>query len=125
MSVLKYFYDENFGPLESLSINGEVFAGEDLPECFRTTATGACYMSVPEDEQLTQLNIVGTNIWGGTSVETLPEITSDMLNPTVPDPIDSIFNLNMFDFVLILLVLLIVMYLIYRTVRWYFGTTRE
>ena len=122
MSVLKYFYDENFGTLESLSINGEVFTGEDLPECFRTTATGACYMSVPEDEQLAQLNIVGTNIWGGISTETLPVLTPEELNPVPPNPINSIFKLSIFDFVIILLVMLLVTYLLYRILRKYYTT---
>ena len=49
MSVLKYFYDENFGVLEYLSINGEIFEGEDLPECFRIKSSGTCYMPIPED----------------------------------------------------------------------------
>jgi len=119
MRVLKYFYDENFGTIESLSINGEIFEGENLPECFKIKSTGACYLPVPEDHKLAELNIIGTNIWGGTSVETLPEITPEMLNPVAPDPIDSIFNLNMFDFVLILLVFMLVAYIIYRILRWY------
>jgi len=125
MRVLKYFYDENFGTLESLEINGVIFEGDDLPECFRIKSPSACYLSVPEDHQLAELHITVTNIWGGTSVKTLPEITPEILNPVVPDPIDSIFNLTMFDFVLISLVLLIVTYVIYRTIRWYFGTLRE
>ncbi|WP_316504811.1 hypothetical protein [Nitrosopumilus sp.] len=126
MKVLKYFYDENFGTIESLSINGEIFVGEeDLPECFRIKSTGACYLPVPEDHQLAELNIVGTNTWGGTSIKISPAITPEMLNPVVPDSIDSIFNLNMFDFVLILLVLMIVAYILYRIVRWYFKTVRE
>ena len=125
MRVLKYFYDENFGTLESLEINGVIFEGNDLPECFRIKSDGACYLPVPEDYQLTELNITGTNMWSGTSVETLPEITPEMLNPVVPDPIDSIFNLNMFDFILILLVFMLVAYILYRIVRWYSRTARE
>lgn len=35
MKVLKYFYDENFGKLESLDINGVIFEGDDLSECFK------------------------------------------------------------------------------------------
>ena len=125
MKVLKYFYDENFGPLESLSINGEVFAGENLPECFRTTATGACYMSVPEDEQLAQLNIVGINIWGGISTETLPVLTPEQLNPVPPNPINLIFKLSIFDFVIILLAVLLVMYILYRILKKYYTTLHE
>ena len=119
MRVLKYFYDENFGKLESLEINGVIFEGDDLPECFKIKSPSTCYLSVPEDHQLTELNITGTNIWGGTSVEMLPKITSEQLNPVVPDPIDSIFNLTMFDFVLILLVFMLVVYFLYRILRWY------
>ena len=125
MSVLKYFYDENFGPLESLTINGEIFEENNLPECFRIKSTGACYLPVPVDRQLSELNITGTNIWGGTSVETLPEITPEMLNPVVPDPINSIFNLTIFDFILILLVFMLVVYILYRIIRWYYATVRE
>jgi len=92
-----------------------------LPECFKIKSPSACYLPVPEDHKLAELNIVGTNIWGGTSTETLPEITPEMLNPAVPDPIDFIFNLTMFDFVLILLVFMLITYIIYRIVfRWYF-----
>ena len=76
---------------------------------------------VPEDHQLAELDITGTNIWGGTSAETLSEITPEMLSPVVPDPIYSIFNLTMFDFVLILLVFMLVAYILYRIVRWYFS----
>ena len=125
MRALKYFYDENFGPLESLTINGELFVGEDLPECFRITATGACYMSVPKDEQLEQLNIVGTNIWGGISTETLPVLTPEQLNPVPPNPINSIFKLSIFGFVIILLVMLLVTYLLYRILRKYYTTLHE
>ena len=125
MKVLKYFYDENFGELESLSINGVIFEGDDLPECFRINSHSPCYLPVPKDHHLAELDITGTNIWGGTSVETLSEITPEQLNPAVPDPIDSIFNLNMFDFVLILLVFMLIAYILYRIVRWYYGTKRE
>ncbi|MGI9567815.1 MAG: hypothetical protein ACR2LL_12495 [Nitrosopumilus sp.] len=125
MRVLKYFYDENFGELESLEINGVIFEGEELPECFKIKSTGACYLPVPEDHQLDKLHIVGTNIWGGTSTEVLPAITPEMLNPVVPDSIDSIFNLTMFDFVLILPVMMLVAYILYRILLWYFRTVRE
>lgn len=120
MRVLKYFYDENFGVLKSLEINGVIFEENDLPECFKIKSPSACYLSVPEDHQLTELNIIGTDIWGGTSVETLPEITPEMLNPAVPDPIDSIFNLTMFDFVLIILVFMLIVYTLHRILCWYF-----
>ena len=123
--VLKYFYDENFGTLESLEINGEIIEGEDLPECFRTTATGACYISVPEDYQLVELNIVGTNIWSGISTETLPVLTSEQLNPIPPNPINSIFKLSIFDFVIILLVMLLVTYLAYRILQKYYTALHE
>ena len=125
MRVLKYFYDENFGVLESLEINGVIFEGNDLPECFGIKSSGACYLPVPEDHQLTELNVVGTNIWDGTSVETLSEITPEMLNPVSPNPINSIFNLNMFDFVLILLVFMLVVYIVYRILRWYYRTVHQ
>ncbi|WP_316506096.1 hypothetical protein [Nitrosopumilus sp.] len=125
MKVLKYFYDENFGALESLDINDVFFEENNLPECFKIKSTGACYLPVPVDHQLAELNITGTNIWGGSSVETLPEITPEMLNPIVPDPINSVFNLTMFDFVLILLVFMLIAYILYRILRWYYGTIRE
>ena len=64
-------------------------------------------------------------MWSGQSIITLPEITPEQLNPVVPDPIDSIFNLTMFDFVLILLVFLIVTYILYKIVRRYYRTIHE
>jgi len=64
---IDYDNDESFGPLESLEINGMIFEGKDLPECFRIKSPNACYLSVPEDHQIDKLNITGTNIWGGTS----------------------------------------------------------
>jgi len=75
---------------------------------------------VPEDHKLDKLNIIGTNIWGGSSLESLPEITLEMLNPISPNPINSIFNLTMFDFILILLVFMLVAYILYRILYWYF-----
>ena len=120
MKVLKYFYDENFGVLESLFINGIPY--DELPECFGVKSSGACYISVPQDQQLAELEIIGFNMWGGESKITLPEITPEQLNPVPPNPINSIFNLTLFDFVSILLVLMIVTYILYRTVRWYFRT---
>ena len=35
MRVFKYFYDENFGTLEHLDVNGIIFEWDDLPECFK------------------------------------------------------------------------------------------
>ena len=121
MKVLKYFYDENFGVLESLSINGITY-DDELPECFGVKSSGTCYISVPQDQQLAELEIIGVNMWGGESKITLPEITAEQLNPVPPNPINSIFNLTLFDFVSILLVLMIVTYILYRAVRWYFRT---
>ena len=123
MKVLKYFYDENFGVMESLSINGVSY--DELPECFGVKSIGACYSSVPQDQQLAELEIVGVNMWGGESKIILPEITPEQLNPVSPNPINSIFNLTLFDFVSILLVLMIVTYLLYRTVSWYLRTVHE
>ena len=122
MKILKYFYDENFGELKSLEINGEIFEDDSLLECFSIKSDSACYIPVPEDHQLAELEVIGTNMWGGTSVATLPEITSEQLSPVVPDPIDSIFNLTMFDFVLVLLVFMIVAYILYRILRRYYRT---
>ena len=122
MKVLKYFYDENFGVLESLFINDVSYHDDKLPECFEVKSSGACYVSVPQDQQLAELKIVGINMWGGQSHITLPEITPEQLNPVSPNPINSIFNLTFFDFVSVLLTLMIVSYILYRTVRWYFAT---
>ena len=123
MKVLKYFYDENFGVLESLSVNDTPY--DELPECFGVKSRGACYVSVPEEQQLAELEIIGINMWGGESKIILPEITPEQLNPVSPNPINSIFNLTLFDFVSILLGLIIVTYILYRTVRWYFRTVRQ
>ena len=93
MKVLKYFYDENFGVLESLSINGITY-DDELPECFGVKSSGACYISVPQDQQLAELEIVGVNMWGGESKITLHEITPEQLDPVPPNLINSIFNLT-------------------------------
>jgi len=98
---------------------------DELPECFGVKSSGACYISVPQDQQLAELEIIGVNMWGGESKIVLPEITPEQLNPISPNPINSIFNLTLFDFVSILLVLMIVTYILYRMVRWYFRTVRE
>jgi len=123
MKVLKYFHDENFGVLEALSVNGVSY--DDLPGCFGVKSRGACYVSVPEEQQLAELNIVGENMWGGKATITLSEITPEQLNPVSPNPINLIFNLMLFDFVSILLVLMMVSYIMYRTILWYFRTLRE
>jgi len=123
MKVLKYFYDENFGVLESLFINGVPY--EKLPECFGVKSSGACYISVPQEQQLAELVIIGVNMWGGESTVVLPKITPEQLNPVSPNLINSIFNLTLFDFVSVLLALMIVTYILYRTVRWYFRTVHQ
>jgi len=117
MRVLKYFYDENFGELESLTINGEIFGGEDLPECFRIKSTSACYLPVPVDHQLSELNIVGTNMWGGESIKTLSEITPEQLALVTPNPISSIFDLVLYEWIVILLVLMFTGWILYKILR--------
>jgi hypothetical protein len=123
MKVLKYFYNENFDVLESLFINDVPY--EKLPECFGVKSSGACYISVPQEQQLTALEIIGVNMWGGESKIVLPEITPEQLNPVSPNPINSIFNLSLFDFVSIFLILMVVTYILYRIVLWYFRTVRQ
>ena len=114
MRVLKYFYDENFGALESLEINGGIIEGKNLPECFKIKSTGTCYLPVPEDHKLAELNITGINIWGGTSVATLPEIDEIQLNPSSQNPITSIFDLVLYEWIVILLILMFTGWILYK-----------
>jgi len=122
MKVLKYFYDENFGVLESLFINGVSYDDDDdgeLPECFGIKSSGACYISVLDEHQLSELNIIGVNMWGGESTITLPEITLEQLNPVTPDPIHYIFEGLIYEWVIIILALTFAAFMILRIVKKY------
>ncbi|WP_316505578.1 hypothetical protein [Nitrosopumilus sp.] len=121
--VLIYKYDKNFGVVTSLEINGIVFENDDdggenmLPSCFEIKSSGTCIISVPESEYLKELEIVATNIWSGTAVVTLPEIDETMLNPSPPNPITSIFDLVLYEWVVILLVLMFTGWVLYKVFR--------
>jgi hypothetical protein len=120
MKVLKYFYDENFGVLESLFINDVPYDDDDeLPECFGIKSSGACYISVPDEHQLSELNIIGVNMWGGESMITLSEITLEQLNPVTPDPIHYIFEGVIHEWVVIILAMTFATFMILRIVKKY------
>ncbi|WP_316506276.1 hypothetical protein [Nitrosopumilus sp.] len=84
--VLLYSYDDNFGEINTLQINDVIIAEEDLPECFKTNSPSICAIAVPEEYQLSELNITATNMWKGTATTILPEIEEIVLNPQPPDP---------------------------------------
>jgi len=117
--VLIYKYDENFGTIQSLEINGIVYDHENdgekvLPSCFQIKSTGTCILSLSESEYLAELDITATNIWNGASVATLPEIDPVMLNPSPPNPITSIFDLVLYEWIVILLVLMFTGWILYK-----------
>lgn len=115
--VLIYKYDANFGTIETLEINGILFAEDDLPSCFKIKSGGTCTLSLPESEYLAELDITATNVWSGNSVATLPEIDEDILNPSPPNPITSIFDLVLYEWIVILLVLMFTGWILYKVLR--------
>jgi len=117
--VLLYTFDENFGEIKSLDINGVVFSDDDLPECFKIKSVGTCVISAPSEHQLAELNITAQNMWMGKATATLPEIDQTQLNPTLPDPVHFLFEGIVFDWMIIVLVMMLVVYFVYKIVRWY------
>ena len=119
--VLLYTYDENFGTVESMKINDDVtITDSELPECFGIKSARTCALLVPQDHQLSELKIIATNMWGGTATTTLPEIEVTDLNPVPPDPVHFLFDGIIYDWILIVLVLLFVgllAYLIFKKLR--------
>jgi len=112
--VLFYKYNESFGTIDSLSING-IDMTPQLPNCFSVKSTGTCTVLVPETEYLAELDIEATNMWGGIASAILPEI--EQLEPVIPTPLDAIFGLHVYDWVLVLIVILIMTVLIYKVLR--------
>jgi len=110
--IMFYKYNEDFGTVESLNINGIVISGEDLPSCFGVKSVGICSILVPESEYLTELNVTAQNMWGGTSHTVQPEI--EQLEPVIPVPIEAILGLHVYDWVLVLIVLMIMLVLGYK-----------
>ena len=116
--VLIYKYDENFGTVQSLEINGILFTEDDnLPSCFKVKSIATCTISIPESEYLKELDIIATNIWSGTAVATMPEIDETQLNPSSPNPITSIFDLVLYEWIVILLVLMFTGWVLYKILR--------
>ena len=115
--VLIYKYDENFGTIQSLEINGILFEDDSLPSCFGVKSGGTCIISVSESEYLSELDITATNIWGGTAITSLPEIDEIQLNPSPPNPITSIFDLVLYEWIVILLVLMFTGWMLYKVFR--------
>jgi len=116
--ILFYKYNENFGTVISLSINGIVIIGDALPDCFGVKSTGSCTILVPESQYLAELYIESQNMWGGIASVTLPEITQ--LEPVIPDPLDAIFGLKVYDWILVLIVLMIMLVLGYKVFKRFF-----
>ena len=90
--VLLYQYDENFGKIESLKINDITITEDNLPECFKISSPNTCVISVPQEYQLDELDIIAANIWSGKTSVTLPEIDEVTLNPQPPDAEHLIFE---------------------------------
>ena len=112
--VLFYKYNENFGTITTLSINGIDMAPQ-LPNCFEVKSAGSCTLLVPESEYLAELDIEAQNMWDGVASVTLPEI--EQLEPVIPDPLDAIFGLQIYDWVLVLIVLMIMLVLGYKVLK--------
>ncbi|MGI9567547.1 MAG: hypothetical protein ACR2LL_11125 [Nitrosopumilus sp.] len=120
--VLIYNYDENFGIIQTLEINGIVYDNEPdtenvLPSCFGIKSIGTCTLSLSESEYLAELDITATNLWSGIAIATLPEIDPEILNPSPPNPITSIFDLVLYEWIVILLVLMFTGWVLYTILR--------
>ena len=105
--VLLFEYDENFGEITSLQINDTTITKDNLPECFKVDSPSTCVIAVPQDHQLSELNITGTNIWNGISSVILPEIDKDMLNPPPKDLENLIFDVVLETWIVIILAFLL------------------
>jgi len=112
--ILFYKYNESFGTITSLSING-IDMIPQLPNCFSVKSTGSCTILVPESEYLAELDIEAGNMWGGTASVTLPDI--DQLEPVVPDPLDAIFGLHVYGWILVLIGIMIMLVLTYKVLK--------
>ena len=117
--VLLYQYDENFGEIESLKINDITIESKDLSECFKIKSPNTCVVSVPQEYQLDELNIVATNMWSGKASTTLPEIDETQLNPQPPDPEHLIFDGILEPWIIIVLVFLLMVLVIFWIIRKY------
>ena len=116
--IMFYKYNEDFGTVESITINGIVISGEDLPSCFGMKSKGICSILVPETEYLAELDITAQNMWGGTSHTIQPEI--EQLEPVIPVPVEAILGLHVYDWVLVLIVLMIMLVLGYKIFKKFF-----
>jgi len=117
--IMFYKYNENFGTVESLSINGIVITGDDeLPSCFGVKSVGICPILVPESEYLAELDITAENMWGGTASVTQPEI--EQIEPVIPNPVEAILGLHVYDWVLVLIILMVMLVLGYKAFKRFF-----
>ena len=117
--VLLYQYDDNFGEIESLKINDITITENNLPECFKIKSPNTCVISVPQEYQLDELNIVATNIWSGKASVTLPEIDETQLNPQPPNPQHLIFDGVLESWIVIVLIFLLMVLAIFWIIRKY------
>ena len=116
--IMFYKYNEDFGTVESLTINGIILSGDNLPSCFGVKSIGICSILVPESEYLAELNITAQNMWGGTSHTVQLEI--DQLEPVIPVPVEAILGLHVYDWVLVLIVLMVMLVLGYKIFKKFF-----
>ncbi len=117
--VLLYQYDDNFGKIKSLKINDVTITEDNLPKCFKIKSPNTCVISVPQEHQLDELNIVAINIWNGKASTILPEIDETQLNPQPPDAEHLIFDGVLESWIVIVLVFLLMVLVIFWIIRKY------
>jgi len=117
--MLLFEYDPNFGSIINLQINDVTFTEDDLPECFKIESTSTCVIAVPQDYQLSDLDITVTNIWNGVASAMLPEIDEVMLNPLPPDPEHLVFDGVLELWIIIILVFALMILAIFWIIRKY------
>ena len=117
--VLLYGYDDNFGEIKTLQINDVIIAEEDLPECFKTNSPSTCTISVPEEYQLDELNIVANNIWDGIASAVLSPIDEVILNPPSPNPVNLIFDGVLESWIILALVFALMTLVIFWIIKRY------
>ena len=115
--VLLYQYDDNFGEIRSLKINDITITKDNLPECFKIKSPNTCVISVPQEHQLDELDIVATNVWNGKASAALPEIDETQLNPQSPDPQHLIFDGVLEPWIVIVLVFMLMILVIFWIIK--------
>ena len=117
--VLLFEYDQNFGKITNLQINDILFAEDNLPECFKIDSPGTCVVSVPQEYQLDELNVVATNMWNGKTSAVLSSINEVTLNPPPPDPEYLIFDGVLEPWIILVLVFALMIIVIFWIIKRY------